>query len=383
VYQVAVTATDPVGNQRVFRDALAIVDTTAPVVTVNRLTTTDTSPALSGTVNDSGADIVVRVNGVDYDAVNRGDGTWSLAAGAIAALPQGLYNVIATATDAVGHVASDSSTNELGIAATQSVTLGMGITKVTYVDPDGTTVSIVAGKGNASVSFTGVNLTVAQTTKTTRTVTATGGVRQLNLNIVQDTASLTFSTSAQGDGLTSINRITGAGVLGALNATGANLAGGIDMTGVIKSIKLHNILSDIVMAGTWIRSAGVTIAASIIKNSTIQTESIFSLRASTLTGSSIQTGVISTLAVSVLADSDIHATTIKSLTASLSYQNTNVTATTITSALLCNVDVDNGGVAFGLTASTIKGLRLRQDRILLTWNRTFTNRIEDFFVTLA
>ena len=384
MYHVTVTATDTVGNQRVFTDALVIVDTTAPVVTVNRLTTTDTSPALSGTINDNGAEIVVTVNGVSYNAVNNGDGTWSLAAGTITPpLAQGVYNVTATATDTVGHVASDASTNELAIASTQSVTLGAGISKVTYVDADGTTVTISSSKGNVSISFTGVNLTLTQTGKTTYAVTATGGVKQVNINVVQNTSSLTFKTNAQGDGLTSINQIIGGGVLGTLSATGANLVGGINMTGAIKSIKLHNIQSDIVMTGTWNKSKGVTIAANIIKNSTIQADSIYSLKATILSDSSIQTGIISSLVANILADTNIVATTIKNLKAGVSYQNTNVTATTITSALLYNVDVDNGGAGFGLTASTIKTLKLKQGSTVLTWNKNFTAGIEDFFVTLV
>ncbi len=66
----------------------------------------------------------------------------------------------------------------------------------------------------------------------------------------------------------------------------------------------------------------------------------------------------------------------------IAYQIVTLTIKSLTS-LLCNVDVDNGGEGFGLQAGTIKSLRLRQDRTLLTWNRNFTGGIEDFFVTLV
>ncbi len=41
--------------------------------------TNDSTPALTGTVNDPTATVVVNVDGVDYPAVNNGDGTWTLA----------------------------------------------------------------------------------------------------------------------------------------------------------------------------------------------------------------------------------------------------------------------------------------------------------------
>ena len=49
------------------------------MVTINPLVTNDTTPELSGTINDISATITVTVNGSAYAATNNGDGTWTLA----------------------------------------------------------------------------------------------------------------------------------------------------------------------------------------------------------------------------------------------------------------------------------------------------------------
>jgi hypothetical protein len=49
------------------------------MVTVDDALTNDNTPALTGTVNDPTASIVVTIDGVDYPATNNGDGTWTLA----------------------------------------------------------------------------------------------------------------------------------------------------------------------------------------------------------------------------------------------------------------------------------------------------------------
>ncbi|MCA9140968.1 MAG: hypothetical protein KDB00_29555, partial [Planctomycetales bacterium] len=93
------------------------VDTTAPTVTVNALTTSNARPPLTGTINDPLATVSVTVNGASYAAQNIGDGTWRLAAGVIAPLPAAIYDVSVTATDIAQNVAMDSTTNELQVSA--------------------------------------------------------------------------------------------------------------------------------------------------------------------------------------------------------------------------------------------------------------------------
>ncbi|NUF86047.1 Ig-like domain-containing protein, partial [Acinetobacter seifertii] len=84
-HTVTVTATDPAGN--VGTDtAVLTIDTTAPVITLNDLLTNDTTPALTGTIDDPAATVVVTVDGVNYNATNNGNGTWTLADNTLPAL---------------------------------------------------------------------------------------------------------------------------------------------------------------------------------------------------------------------------------------------------------------------------------------------------------
>ena len=97
------------------------VDLTAPVVTVDSLTTGDSTPALSGTVNDADATIEVTVDGQTVAATNNADGTWSLADDTLTALAEGTFDVSVTATDAVGNAGSDATTDELVVTSTMRV----------------------------------------------------------------------------------------------------------------------------------------------------------------------------------------------------------------------------------------------------------------------
>jgi hypothetical protein len=90
------------------------VDEVAPVVTVDVLVTTDTTPALSGTVDDASASIWVSVGLQTLQATNHGT-TWSLADDALSALALGVYDVRVTATDANGNEGNDATTGELEV----------------------------------------------------------------------------------------------------------------------------------------------------------------------------------------------------------------------------------------------------------------------------
>ena len=108
---VIATATDAAGN--VSNPASDTVDAVAPVVTINDLTTNDTTPALTGTVDDDTATVVVTINGINYTATNNENGTWTLADNIVALLAEGNYTATVTATDAVGN--SDSATGSIVI----------------------------------------------------------------------------------------------------------------------------------------------------------------------------------------------------------------------------------------------------------------------------
>ena len=96
-------------------DAFAI-DTENPIITVDTYGTSITSPQLTGTVDDVLATISVDVDGNNYPATNNGDGTWTLAAGLIASLADGTYDVVAYASDQAGNLGTDATTDELVIS---------------------------------------------------------------------------------------------------------------------------------------------------------------------------------------------------------------------------------------------------------------------------
>ncbi|WP_079770744.1 Ig-like domain-containing protein, partial [Acinetobacter baumannii] len=99
---VTATATDPAGNTSLPGTGTVSADITAPVVALDDVLTNDSTPALTGTVNDPTATVVVNVDGTDYPAVNNGDGTWTLADNTLPVLADGPHTITVTATDAAG-----------------------------------------------------------------------------------------------------------------------------------------------------------------------------------------------------------------------------------------------------------------------------------------
>jgi len=81
-----------------------IVDIIAPVVGFTNVTTNDDTPPLTGTIDDPTAAVVVTVDGLNYNATNNGDGTWTLADNTLPSLIDGPHTVSVTATDPAGNV---------------------------------------------------------------------------------------------------------------------------------------------------------------------------------------------------------------------------------------------------------------------------------------
>ena len=88
-----------------------------PVVGINEpIFTTDSTPELTGTVDNAAWDVRVTVNNVTYRATNNGDGTWTLADNDIGpALVDGVYNVVTTATTTLCDSAVDFTIDELTV----------------------------------------------------------------------------------------------------------------------------------------------------------------------------------------------------------------------------------------------------------------------------
>ena len=167
-------------------DETYTLDNTAPIVTVDSLTTFDTTPALTGTVNDTSASIEVTVDGNNYAATNNGDGTWSLADNTISpALGGGTYEIAVTATDTAGNIGNDSSSDEVtiaiaGVTITQtnsSTDVGEGGAADTYMvvldaQPTGDVIVNITPNAQTvvnspSLTFTDSNWDTAQTVTVT------------------------------------------------------------------------------------------------------------------------------------------------------------------------------------------------------------------------
>lgn len=76
------------------------------------------SPQITGTVSDPQAEITVIVNGQTYTAVNNGDNTWTLPAGTVSDLPNGLYDVSVQAVNNIVDPPTsgqDATTDELQV----------------------------------------------------------------------------------------------------------------------------------------------------------------------------------------------------------------------------------------------------------------------------
>ncbi|MGN9750931.1 Ig-like domain-containing protein, partial [Acinetobacter baumannii] len=165
---VTAVTEDPAGNTS--GPATAVVDAVAPTVALDDVLTNDSTPALTGTVSDPTATVVVNVDGVDYPAVNNGDGTWTLADNTLPTLADGPHTITVTATDAAGNVGTDTGVVTVDTTApaapvidpvngtdpiTGTAEPGSTVT-VTY--PDGTTATVVAGPdGTWTVPNPGLN----------------------------------------------------------------------------------------------------------------------------------------------------------------------------------------------------------------------------------
>ena len=95
--------------------ATFMIDNVGPIVTVDVLVTNDTTPALSGSIDDPTATISVTVNGQTHPATNNG-ATWDLADDTLSPLASGTYDIVVAAQDLAGNIGTDATSDELTIA---------------------------------------------------------------------------------------------------------------------------------------------------------------------------------------------------------------------------------------------------------------------------
>ncbi|WP_227553416.1 BapA/Bap/LapF family large adhesin [Acinetobacter baumannii] len=189
--EVTAVATDPAGNTS--GPGTAIVDAVAPTVALNDVLTNDSTPALTGTVNDPTATVVVKVDGIDYPAVNNGDGTWTLADNTLPVLTDGPHTITVTATDAAGNAGTDTGVVTVDTAAPNTAGVTFTIDSVTADNV------INASEAAGNVTITGVLKNIpADATNTAVTVVING----VTYNATVDKTAGTWTVSVPGSGLT-------------------------------------------------------------------------------------------------------------------------------------------------------------------------------------
>ncbi|MCP4945541.1 MAG: hypothetical protein GY924_26650, partial [Planctomycetaceae bacterium] len=115
-HTLSAVATDSAGNVSSSSAGLAIsIDTTAPTVEADVQFVNDNTPAVSGTVNENDAELVITVAGQTLAATNNANGTWTLADNSLSVIVDGTYNVWAVATDVAGNIGTDTNVDELTV----------------------------------------------------------------------------------------------------------------------------------------------------------------------------------------------------------------------------------------------------------------------------
>ncbi len=117
-HDVAVTATDPLGNTAEATQLLA-VDTLTVVAITSPRNTADSTPVLAGT-GEPGAAIAATVAGQTLSTTVGDDGSWAVEVPA--ALADGAYDVSVATTDELGNVAAASQVLTVDTATTVAIT---------------------------------------------------------------------------------------------------------------------------------------------------------------------------------------------------------------------------------------------------------------------
>nr|WP_321460558.1 BapA/Bap/LapF family large adhesin [uncultured Vibrio sp.] len=255
-YTVTVTATDEVGNQGTATGTLE-VDTTATVVTVNDVLTNDATPALTGTVDDATATILVTVNGTDYLATNNGDGTWTLADDTLPALADNSYTVTVTATDEAGNQGTATGTLEVDtVVPVVSVNdaLTNDATPALTGTVDDTTASVTVtvngtdylATNNGDGTWTLADDTLPTLADNSYTVTVTATDEVGNQGTASGSLAVDTSAPSTGDGLNTITFNDGGDeLLNADEAVSVSLSGEVEAGATINSIIISDGTTDI------------------------------------------------------------------------------------------------------------------------------------------
>ena len=115
---ITLSSIDAFANESLGAGSAVVLDIVAPIVTVNTLSTNDSTPVVTGTVNEAVDTVSVSVNGQTYSATVF-DMTWITQITNV--LPDRSYNVSVDAIDLAGNHGFDSTLIELTIDTTAPV----------------------------------------------------------------------------------------------------------------------------------------------------------------------------------------------------------------------------------------------------------------------
>ncbi|CDZ76026.1 Exoglucanase B precursor [Legionella massiliensis] len=207
-HSITVTATDGLGNVSAPTAPFAFtVDVTSPAVTVDGLLTNDSTPALTGTVDDPSAIVIVTVNGINYPATNNGNGTWTLADNTVPALADGSYTIAVSATDAAGNTGNATNTLTIDTTAPAAPIISSVTDNVSPI-----TGSIaVGGTTNDSAP------TLAGTAEPNATIKVFDGSTLLGTTTADGSGNWTFTPSPLFDGVHSLS-VTATDAIGNVSA---------------------------------------------------------------------------------------------------------------------------------------------------------------------
>ena len=304
-HTIPVTATDEAGNIGIGEGQIT-VNVSAPVVTVDEMTTTNTSPAITGTVQSddlANVTVFIRVNGTTYETtIDEDNGTWILEEGSVATLATGTYDVAVGAEDQYNNYGVDYTTDELTIAAQAVAFLTSGSKFLRYVDADGTLV-VVRVRDRTRTAYLRLTFdsdsAVEVVTKGTRlpntAILADAGVTLASLTIIGDPLSILITTNGGTIAGTTVGGITGSSETRMLRASGVTLVGPLNMSGVISSLTLGSVQSDITMTGVAARPIQISIAEDVTgANIRITNSSISRFTAGSMSNSSLYCGILYT-----------------------------------------------------------------------------------------
>ena len=168
IYDVSVTSGDGVATTTDASSNEITVDAIAPAApTVSTLTTSDSTPVITGTYDstDAGGGFQVTVDGTTYTLgadpeLTAVGNNWSLDLSATTPLADGPYDVVAQATDTAGNPATDITASELIVDTT-----GPAVT-VNTLTTSNTQPTISGTFDSADATATGLTVTIDGTTYT-------------------------------------------------------------------------------------------------------------------------------------------------------------------------------------------------------------------------